>query len=40
MLEQRRNEAFEIFASNVANDYKKRNLVRYNAKATTPQTGE
>jgi peptidyl-prolyl cis-trans isomerase D len=40
MLEQRRNEAFEIFASNVASDYKKRNLIQYNAKAVTPESGE
>lgn len=41
MLEERRNEAFEIFASNVSNDYRKRNLVRYNAKALSQeQQGE
>jgi peptidyl-prolyl cis-trans isomerase D len=39
-LDQRRNEAFEIFASDVANAYKKHNLVRINAKAITPQSGE
>jgi len=37
MLEQRRNDAFQVFASNVINDYKKRNLVRINAKAQAPQ---
>jgi peptidyl-prolyl cis-trans isomerase D len=36
LLNQRRNEAFEVFASSVINDYKKRNLVRINAKAQTP----
>lgn len=33
MLDQRRNEAFEIFASTVANNYRKRNLVSFNTKA-------
>ncbi|MGA7857501.1 MAG: peptidyl-prolyl cis-trans isomerase, partial [Terracidiphilus sp.] len=37
ILDQRRNEAFEVFASNIINDYKKRNLVRINAKAQAPQ---
>ncbi|HWE85682.1 MAG TPA: peptidyl-prolyl cis-trans isomerase [Terracidiphilus sp.] len=40
ILSERRNEAFEIFASSVANDYKKRNLIRYNPKAITPESGE
>jgi peptidyl-prolyl cis-trans isomerase D len=42
MLEQRRNEAFEMFASNVSNDYKKHNRIRINAKAapTAPDTGD
>ena len=40
ILDQRRNEAFELFASNVMADYKKHNLIRMNAKATTPETGE
>ena len=40
MLDQRRNEAFEVFASNLSDDYKKRKLIRYNAKAVTPETGE
>jgi peptidyl-prolyl cis-trans isomerase D len=39
MLEQRRNEAFEVFASNVADGYKKRKLIQYNAKAVTPESG-
>ncbi len=37
ILEQRRAEAFNVFASNVINDYKKHNLVQINAKAQTPQ---
>ncbi|HEY3703812.1 MAG TPA: peptidyl-prolyl cis-trans isomerase [Terracidiphilus sp.] len=37
MLDQRRNEAFSVFASNVADKYKKHNLIAYNAKATSPQ---
>ena len=40
MLSERRNEAFEIFASNIANDYKKHNLIRYNPKAVSPASGE
>jgi peptidyl-prolyl cis-trans isomerase D len=40
MLDQRRNEAFSVFASNVADSYKKKNLIRVNAKAITPDTGE
>ena len=40
MLDQRRNEAFELFASNVTADYKKHNRIRINAKAPTPETGE
>lgn len=40
ILEQRRNEAFSVFASNVADTYKKKNLIRYNAKAATPDQGE
>jgi peptidyl-prolyl cis-trans isomerase D len=40
MLGQRRNEAFEIFASNVTNEYKKHNLVSYNAKALSQESGE
>jgi peptidyl-prolyl cis-trans isomerase D len=39
MLDQRRNEAFSVFASNVADNYKKHNLIRYNAKAVTPEQG-
>ena len=40
MLEQRRSESFEVFATDVANQYKKKNLIRYNAKAVQPETGE
>jgi peptidyl-prolyl cis-trans isomerase D len=40
MLDQRRNEAFSIFASNVAENYKKHNLISYNAKALKPESGE
>ena len=36
MLDQKRNEAFEVFASNVFNDYKKHNRIRMNAKAQGP----
>ncbi|MGO8757892.1 MAG: peptidylprolyl isomerase [Terracidiphilus sp.] len=36
MLDERRNEAFEVFASQVWNDYKKHNLVRMNAKDQNP----
>ena len=39
ILEQRRSEAFEVFASNVINDYKKNNRVRVNAKAKTQIAG-
>jgi peptidyl-prolyl cis-trans isomerase D len=37
ILDERRSEAFEVFASNVINNYKKHNRVRMNAKAQTPQ---
>ena len=40
ILDQRQEEAFEIFASNIANDFKKRNLIRYNPKALAPEPGE
>jgi peptidyl-prolyl cis-trans isomerase D len=40
ILEQRRNEAFSVFASNVADTYKKKNLIRYNAKAASADQGE
>jgi peptidyl-prolyl cis-trans isomerase D len=40
MLDQRRNEAFSVFASNVADSYKKRNLIRLSATPATSQPGE
>jgi len=40
MLRQRQDEAFGIFVSNVTSDYKKHNLIRLNAKSTTPESGE
>ncbi len=40
MLEQRRGEAFELFASNIANNYKKHNQIRFNPKAASAETGE
>ena len=40
ILDQRQNEAFEVFASNVVNNYKKARRVRINPKATAPETGE
>ncbi len=36
MLEQRRNDAFQVFASDVINSYKKRKLVQINAKPQSP----
>jgi peptidyl-prolyl cis-trans isomerase D len=39
MLDQRRNEAFSVFASGVADSYKKHNLIRYNAKAQQSEQG-
>jgi hypothetical protein len=35
-LDQRRNQAFSVFVSSVFNDYKKRNLIRINAKQQGP----
>jgi peptidyl-prolyl cis-trans isomerase D len=40
LLDQRRNEAFELFASNVMSDYKKHNRIRINPKSAAPDTGE
>ena len=37
ILDQRRNEAFQVFASNVINDYKKHGRVAFNAKAQNSQ---
>lgn len=36
MLQQRRNDAFQVFASDVINSYRKRHLVQINAKAQSP----
>jgi peptidyl-prolyl cis-trans isomerase D len=36
ILAERRNEAFSVFMSGVWNDYKKRNLIRMNAKQQGP----
>ena len=40
LLEQKRQEAFEVFANNIITEYKKNNLVRINAKSQSPLTGE
>ena len=40
ILEQKRQEAFEIFANTVISDYKKSGRVRMNAKSQSPLTGE
>jgi peptidyl-prolyl cis-trans isomerase D len=40
ILDQRQNEAFNLFAGNVMNNYRKRNLIRINPKAVTPESGE
>jgi peptidyl-prolyl cis-trans isomerase D len=40
ILEQKRQEAFEIFANSIITDYKKNNRVRINAKSQSPLTGE
>ena len=37
MLDERRGEAFQVFASNIINDYKKHGRVMYNAKQQSPQ---
>ena len=37
LLEERRNDAFSIFASNVLAEYRKHNLVQFNTKAQNPQ---
>jgi peptidyl-prolyl cis-trans isomerase D len=39
ILEQKRNEAFSVFMSGVWNDYKKHNLIRFNAKPQQPTPG-
>jgi peptidyl-prolyl cis-trans isomerase D len=38
LLNDRRSEAFNVFASTVMNDYKKRGRIRLSAATTTPQT--
>jgi peptidyl-prolyl cis-trans isomerase D len=38
ILEEHREEAFNVFLSNVMNDYKKNKLIRLNAQAAAPQT--
>ena len=40
ILEQKRQEAFEVFASSIINEYKKSNRVRLNAKSQAPLSGE
>ena len=40
LLEQKRQEAFEVFANTVITQYKKNNRVRINAKSQSPLTGE
>jgi peptidyl-prolyl cis-trans isomerase D len=41
LLDQKQQEAFQIFAGNVISEYKKKNLVRVNSKSQqSPLTGE
>jgi peptidyl-prolyl cis-trans isomerase D len=41
LLDEKRQEAFQVFASNVISEYKKKNLVRVNAKSQqSPLSGE
>ena len=40
ILQQRRGEAFQLFVTNVSNDYKKHKRIVINAKAATPDTGQ
>jgi peptidyl-prolyl cis-trans isomerase D len=40
ILEQKRQEAFEVFANNIITEYKKNNRVRINAKSQSPLAGE
>jgi peptidyl-prolyl cis-trans isomerase D len=40
LLDEKRQEAFQVFASNVISEYKKKNLVRVNAKSQGPVPGE
>src|SRR5579863_4372126 len=39
ILDQRQNEAFNLFAGNVMNDYRKHNLIHINPKSVTPESG-
>jgi peptidyl-prolyl cis-trans isomerase D len=38
MLEQKRQDAFSVFLSGVMDQYKKKGLIRMNAKAAAPET--
>lgn len=40
ILNERRGQAFELFASNIAQDYQKRHLISYNPKALQGASGE
>ena len=40
IVDQRQEEAFNLFSNNVMAGYHKRNLIRINPKATTPESGE
>jgi peptidyl-prolyl cis-trans isomerase D len=40
LLEQKRQEAFQVFASNIISDYKKNNRVRMNTTSQSPLSGE
>lgn len=40
ILNERRSQAFELFASNIAQDYQKRHLISYNPKAIQAASGE
>ncbi len=40
LLEQKRQQAFEVFASSILSEFKKSNRVRINAKTQAPITGE
>ena len=40
ILQERRGQAFQLFVTNLVNDYKKHKRIAMNAKATSPITGE
>ena len=40
ILQERRGQAFQLFVTNLVNDYKKNKRIAMNAKATSPITGE